>query len=238
VVGGVMLPLLLLALKDGGSRSEPRLVAGLAMFGVLSTAYMTHTTGLVAARQAGVLKRWRMTPLPRWCFFAGRVGATVLVAGVGGAVTVLAGGLFHAVHLMGASLPAVGLALLSGAGTWASVGTAASVWIPSVEAAWPLLAITYLPVVVLSGGLGSVSGAPAWLHELVRYLPAQPVLDSTGRALRGLAPFTAHDLVVELVWAAGALLVVQHWFSWVPRSSAANRAAPRQISSRPKENHA
>lgn len=202
VVGGLVLPLLFLALKEGGSRNEPRLVAGLAMFGVLSTAYMTHTSALVAARQAGVLKRWRTTPLPRWCFFAGRVGATVLIASLAGAVTVLAGAIFRDVHLRAASLLAVALALLIGATTWASVGTAASVLIPSVEAAWPLLAVTYLPVVVLSGGFGSVSGEPAWLHQLVRYLPAQPMLDSSWRALRGHVPFTSHDLAVELVWAA------------------------------------
>jgi ABC-2 type transport system permease protein len=229
VVGGVVLPLLFLALKDGGSHSQSRLVAGLAMFGVLSTAYITHTSALVAARQAGVLKRWRTTPLPRWCFFTGRVGATVLIAALGGAVTVMAAAIFHDVHLGVLSLPAVGLALLLGAATWASVGTAVSVLIPTVEAAWPLLALTYLPLVVLSGAFGSVSREPAWLHEVVPYLPAQPVLDSTWRALLGLVPFTPHDLAVELVWAAAGLLVAQRWFSWVPRPSAAHHPAPRQI---------
>jgi hypothetical protein len=54
--GGVLLPLLLLALRGAGS------VPGLVVLGVASTAYVTHASGLVAAREAGVLKRWRATP--------------------------------------------------------------------------------------------------------------------------------------------------------------------------------
>ncbi len=228
LVGGLLLPLLFLALKDGASHSQARVVAGLATFGMLSTAYITHTSALVAARQAGVLKRWRTTPLPRWCFFAGRVGATVLVAAIGGVVTVLAGASLHDLHLRTVSLPAVGLALLVGAGTWASIGTAVSVLIPSVEATWSLLAVSYLPVVVLSGAFGPVSGEAAWLHDLVRYLPAQPVLDSSWRALRGVFPFTAHDLAVELVWTAAGLLIALRWFSWAPAAadSAPSKAIP------------
>ena len=225
LVGGLLLPLLFLALKDSASHSQARVVAGLATFGMLSTAYITHTSALVAARQAGVLKRWRTTPLPGWCFFAGRVGATVLVATAGGVVTVLAAASLHDVHLRSVvSLPAVGMALLVGAGTWASIGTAASVLIPSVEATWPLLAASYLPVVVLSGAFGPVSGEAAWLHDLVRYLPAQPVLDSSWRALQGVFPFTAHDLALELVWTAAGLLIALRWFSWAPRPLTAQRA--------------
>ena len=50
--------------------------AGRVVLGVTLTAYLTHAAGLVAAREAGVLKRWRATPLPRWCYLAGRLCAT------------------------------------------------------------------------------------------------------------------------------------------------------------------
>jgi hypothetical protein len=141
--GGVLLPLLLLALRGGGS------VAGLAVLGLISTAYVTHAAGLVAARESGVLKRWRATPLPPWCLLAARLAVTVALAVAGGAVTVLAG-----VVLYGAS-PAVLTVLPLGAVTWASLGTAVSALVPTAEAAWPVLGATYVPVVLLSGGVGS-----------------------------------------------------------------------------------
>ena len=62
------------------------LVAGLTVLGALSTAYLTHAAGLVTARESGVLRRWRASPLPPWAFFTGRMAATTLtaVAGAGG----------------------------------------------------------------------------------------------------------------------------------------------------------
>jgi hypothetical protein len=62
-------------------------------------------------------------------------------------------------RLEGAGLhvtPGLVVVLALGAATWASIGTAVSALIPSAEAAWPLLALTYLPLVVLSGSFGSV----------------------------------------------------------------------------------
>jgi ABC-2 type transport system permease protein len=216
VVGGVLLPVLLLALRDGGGPAQrARGVAGLAVLGLLSTAYVTHAGGLVAARQAGVLKRWRATPLPPWCWFAGRIGATVLVAVAGGVITVLAGA-----TLEGADLhltPGLVAVMALGAATWASIGTAVSALIPSAEAAWPLLAVTYLPLVVLSGSFGSVSSEPAWLASAMRFLPAEPVVDGATRALHGLGAFTAHDVLVLAAWGAAGLLVAQRWFAWEPR---------------------
>ena len=55
-------------------------VAGYSVFGLTMTAFNTHGVRLVAARESGILKRWRATPLPRWCYFLGRIVATVVVA--------------------------------------------------------------------------------------------------------------------------------------------------------------
>jgi ABC-2 type transport system permease protein len=218
VVGGVLLPVLLMTLRDRGGGQQTQSVAGLAVLGLLSTAYITHTSGLVAARQSGVLKRWRATPLPAWGYFGGRIAATVLVAAAGAAATVVAGAGLYGTDLRVAGIPGLAAVLVLGAATWASIGTAASVLIPSVEAAWPLLGVTYLPLVVLSGSFGAVSGEPGWLATAVGYLPAEPAIEGASRALRGLTALTAHDLVVLALWCAAGLLVSQRWFRWEPRS--------------------
>lgn len=161
-----------------------------------------------------MLKRWRATPLPPWCYFAGRIGATVLLAAGGSAVTVLAGAGFYDAPVHAGALPGLAAALVLGAAAWARIGTAASVLIPSVEAAWPLLGLTYLPMVVLAGGFGAVAQEPSWLATVVSYLPAEPVVDGVSRALAGLGAFTAHDVAVLLLWGAAGLLVSQRWFRW------------------------
>jgi ABC-2 type transport system permease protein len=170
------------------------------------TAYLTHAAGLVAAREAGVLKRWRATPLPRWGYLAGRLCATVLLALASGAVTVLVGVLvYHARLSAGAALGMVvtlGLAALA----WACVGTALTPLIPTVESAQPLLAFSYFPVMLLSGALGGLGGTPSWVADLLGYLPGQPTVEAATRALQatgGLPVLAGHDLAVLGAWAVG-----------------------------------
>ena len=66
LVAGIALPLLLLLLTSSQhAHLAVSALAGRVVLGVTLTAYLTHASGLVAAREAGVLKRWRATPLPR-----------------------------------------------------------------------------------------------------------------------------------------------------------------------------
>jgi ABC-2 type transport system permease protein len=204
VYAGVLLPLLLLVLRESGEHgTQTQLVTGLAVLGVLSTAYVTHASGLVAAREAGVLKRWRATPLVRWKWFAGRIGATVALATASGAATVAAAALFYGAHAGAGML----VAIVAGAITWASLGTAVSGLIPSSDAAWPLLAATYLPLLLLSGAFGDAAGSPG----VMRWLPAEPLIDAASN------PLSVHDLAVLAAWAIAGVLASQRLFRWQPR---------------------
>jgi ABC-2 type transport system permease protein len=206
------------------------LVAGLAVFGLLNTAYMTHASGLVSARQDGVLRRWRLTPLPAGGYFAGRIAATVLLADAGGAVVILIGVAMADLHVdAGASLSLLA-AFTAGALTWATLGTAVTIVVPTAEAAFPVIGLTYLLVIFLSGVFGSFPGEPNWLTTLVRYLPAQPPIDAVTWALRhtagGLAPIPGRDLAVLAAWSAAGLLVSVRFFRWNPQRPAHSRHLP------------
>src|ERR1700722_20220178 len=70
VVIGVGLPVILLIASHGNHhKTSMAHLAGYAGFGLTLTAWNTNGVRLVAAREAGVLKRWRATPIPRWCYF-------------------------------------------------------------------------------------------------------------------------------------------------------------------------
>ena len=97
---GVIFPvILLIASHSRGTNITAADVAQYAVFGLSLTAWNTYGVRLVAAREAGVLKRWRATPLPRWCYFLGRVIATVVVATLAAAATVAVGVLLYNTHL-------------------------------------------------------------------------------------------------------------------------------------------
>lgn len=220
VVAGVLLPTLLLVVTNIQHTAVPApRVAGYAVLGLSITAWSTHGISLVAARQAGVLKRWRATPLPAWCYFAGRMIAIVLVATLAGAVTVAIGVTVYHVHLTAPAVLGVLVALVMGGLAWASAATAVTGLIPSVSSAWPILSVTFLPVVLVSGVFGTLGGEPRWLATIAGYLPAQPIIDATSRALghvAGQSLFSAHDLLVLGGWIAGGLIASRLLFRWEP----------------------
>jgi ABC-2 type transport system permease protein len=205
------------------------LVAGLATFGLLNTAFMTHAAGLVAARQDGVLRRWRLTPLPASGYFTGRIIATVLLADAGGLAVVLIGVVMAGLQLSTGIVLGLLAALTAGAIAWAAIGTAVTALVPSTEATFPVIGLVYLPVILLSGAFGPFHGEPEWLTRLVSYLPAQPLIDAVAVALRGTAagPVPGRDLAVLGAWAAAGLLLSVRFFRWNPqRPSHARRARP------------
>jgi hypothetical protein len=70
--------------------------------------------------------------------------------------------------------------------------------------------------VLLSGSFGAVSREPPWLETLMRWLPAQPIVEGAQRALHGAAfpALTARDAAVLAAWTAIGFVVSQRWFRW------------------------
>ena len=226
---GLAIPALLLLLSSPGHVGVPAgHLAGLAVLGVTTTAWVTHGIGLVAAREAGGRKRWRATPLPPWCYLAGRIAATVLVAVLAAAGTVAIGVERFGTRLDTGAAVAVAVAVALGALAWAAVATAVTGVIPNMESASPILTLTYLPVILVSGTFGSLASQPRWLSTLIGYLPAQPMIDAAARALEhagGPPVFAGHDLLVLAGWAVAGVAASTALFRWEPSRPAHRRTA-------------
>jgi ABC-2 type transport system permease protein len=239
----LVLPLLLLVLGSSrhghlDARTEDALIAGLAAFGLIVTAYISNPITLVTSRQDGVLRRWRATPLPAWCFFAGKIIATALTGLASVAVAVGAGAALYGARLTGTTALSLLITFTLGVLAWAAIGTAVTTLIPTAQSAGPVLMITYLPVILFSGGLGSLSAEPGWIATLASYLPAEPVIDAASRALQhaggGLVLVSGRELAVLAAWAAGGVLASVRFFRWDPvrpRHASSSRAlGPRGLS--------
>ena len=95
----------------------------------------------------------------------------------------------------------------------------------SAQGANPLLTLTYLPLIIFSGGFGGLSGLPHWLNTAMSYLPAQPMIDGVTRALESGASMSGRDLAVLAAWAQGGLVVSVRFFRWDPTRPRHARAA-------------
>ena len=235
---GIGLPVILL-IASKGKNSTPN-VAGYAAFGLTITAWASYGVRLVAARESGLLKRWRASPLPRWCYFAGAILATTLTAVIAGGIAVGVAVLLWGTHfdagpsiqLTGRATAAILIVFLLAALAWASAATAVTSIIPSVEAAFPTLTLIYFPLVIISGVLFSLN-EPHWLSTLVTYLPAQPMIAAATNAVHhgpGVPFIPGRDAAVLAAWAAGGLLVATLVFRWEPhrpRGHAGTRSPQR-----------
>jgi ABC-2 type transport system permease protein len=212
---GMLLPALLLFLRgsQGNADMAAAAVAGLTAFGIGMLGYASFAASLVAARESGVLRRWRASPLPSWCYFTGRIAATVVLALAGTAITVVVGVVeFHAPI----SDPVVlALVVALGALAFAALGTAVTRLIATADGAQPVLMFTYLPVLFLSGALGPVDGLPAWVTTLMHRLPPSALVDGASAALRGMT-VPAADLAVLGAWGIGGLVLACLVFRWDP----------------------
>ena len=234
LMAGLIMPGALLALQLGrvqhiGQGAAADLlaarVAGLVVLGAMSVAYLTHASSLIVAREDGVLRRWRATPLPAWGYFAGRIAAAVLITDGAALILVLVGVAMAGLHLTGTGIAWLLVAGTVGGLALAAAGTAITRVIPSAQGANQLLALTYIPLIIFSGGFGGLSGLPHWLNTLMSYLPAQPMIDAVTRALEPAATVSGRDLAVLAAWAAGSLLLSVRFFQWDPHRPRHARAA-------------
>ena len=163
-----------------------------------------------------MLRRWRTTPLPSWGYFAGRITATVLLADAAGLILVLVGMAMAGLQLTGGAIAGLLLAGTLGALALAAAGTAITPLLTSAQGANPLLTLTYLPLIIFSGGFGGLSGLPHWLNTMMSYLPAQPMIDAVTHALGHSPGLPGRDLAVLAAWALGGLLLSVRFFQWDP----------------------
>jgi ABC-2 type transport system permease protein len=236
---GMAVPAVLLATEVGrhheATATLTATIGGLVVFGTLAIAYLTYASGLVAAREAGVLRRWHAAPVPGWGYFAGKIAASAAMADVAALLLLVVGAAMCGLHLTPQAVISTVIAVTTGAIAMASAGTAITPLLPSVQGANGMLAISYLPMLFLSRGFGSVSGLPHWLATALTYLPVQPAIDAATQALARPGSIPGRDLLVLAGWTVACLALSARYFRWDPTrpKHAAARGSARAATDQP-----
>ena len=126
-------------------------VPAILTLAVISATMVSPAISITADRETGVLKRVRGTPLPSWVFIAGRVGNALVISLLMLVVVTVLGRLVYGVSIPGETLPAVVVTLIVGAASFACLGFAMTVIIPSEQAAPAVTNAIALPLYFISG---------------------------------------------------------------------------------------
>lgn len=215
----------------GGLRFAQFFTPSLAVFGMVTAAYTNLAIQTSIARDEGVLKRVRGTPLPPWIFMAGKIGSALWV-GVSSVVVMFAvgAGFFH-VTILWNRVPVAFLILVVGAACFSALGLAAAAVAPNAQAAPAVANATILPLAFVSGIFFPLEGGPHWLVTAAGIFPLRPFAASFTAALNPLIPPPSvpwGDLAIMAVWFAAGLVLAVRFFSWEPRPVTTSRRAGRR----------
>jgi ABC-2 type transport system permease protein len=191
----------------------------IGIFGLTMACYSSVIFGLTDARDRGLLKRVRGTPLPIPAYLASWLTAAVLT-GIASVVPMF----FVAVPAFGvniypANLPAAIVTLLLGSATLAALGLAVASLVRSADQAMPVAQLTFLPLSFISGIWFPLEGAPNWLVTIAHIVPLYHLVDAFDACFvpqttnGGWAP---GNLAVIAAWGIGGLIVAMRRFRVEP----------------------
>jgi ABC-2 type transport system permease protein len=189
------------------------------VFGVVTATFTNLAMNITFAREQGVLKRIRGTPLPPWAFLAGRIGHAVAVALLLVVVVAAFGQLVYGVPVPWDALPALVLLLAVAAASFSALGLALTGAIPNADAAPAIVNAAVLPVLFISNVFIQMDTAPAWLDTVSHLLPvrhfADAMLDLYALGADAGIPWSAIGVIA--LWGLGGVLLALRFFSWEPR---------------------
>ena len=182
----------------------PGLLIQLGLFGAAFVGF-----SIISDWRAGVIERFRVTPVSRMALLAGRVLRDVVTLTVQAIVLVLAGVAF------GLRAPVAGVifALLFVAVVAVSlsaVSYAVGLVLKSEDALAPLLNMIMVPLMLLSGIMLPMTIGPQWLRDVARATPFGYIINAMRQVFRGIY---FSNLVLEGIAVSVGMAIICLWLA-------------------------
>lgn len=202
-----------------GAEAAVFFTPAIIVFGVVTATFTNLAMTVAIARDTGVLKRIRGTPLPPWAWLAGCIGHAVLVALLLVVIVAAFGALVVDVPVPWDALPTIVLVLAVAAASFSALGLAVSALAPTADSAPAIVNAIVLPVLFISNVFIQMDNAPDWLNTISHLLPVRHFADAMMSLYRdgadGGVPWT--ELGVIAAWGMIGVMATLRLFSWEPR---------------------
>jgi len=180
----------------------PGLLIQLGLFGSTFVGF-----AIISDWRAGVIERFRVTPVSRLAIMAGRVLRDVVTLVVQAAVLVLVGVAFGLRAPVAAVFIGFGFIVLIAVGL-ASVSYATGLLVKSEDAFAPMINTVVVPLLLLSGILLPLTLGPGWLQGIARISPFRYIIDAMRQAYLG---HYFNTFMVEGLAVAVGMAIVFLW---------------------------
>ncbi len=194
----------------------------MAVFAAVTSAFTNLAIGVSFAREEGVLKRVRGTPLAPWIYMAGRIGAGVWAAILSVASMFLAGWVFFGLQMAWDSFGVIVLVFVVGMATFSVLGLAVCSSVKNAESSPAIANAVLLPMAFISGIFIPLDDAPDWLIILGDIFPLKHFVEPFGEAFNPLhqgAVLGWEHLGVMALWLVLGMVIVTRYFTWDPKGS-------------------
>lgn len=206
--------------QAGGLTTAQWFAPNLAVFSAVSASYTNLAIGTAYARDGGILKRVRGTPLPPWIYIAGRIGSATYIAAL--AVTLMLG---VGIAAYGVRIPASGaapalLAFVVGVACFSALGLLVAALAPSGDSTPAITNATLLPLAFVSDIFIRMENPPVWMDVIGNFFPLKHFAIAFRDAVNPLLDqptFHWDHLAVMAVWGMVAVPLSLRFFRWDPK---------------------
>ena len=192
----------------------------MAVFAAVSSSFSNLAIGVSYARDQGVLKRVRGTPLPAWVYMAGRIGSGVWFAVLSVTVMFLLGWAFFGFRMVWSNLGTAALVFVVGIATFSALGLAVCASLKNADSSPAAANGVFLPMAFVSGIFIPLDDAPRWLVILGDVFPlkhfAGPFREAFDPFHEGAILGWEH-LGVMILWLVFGMVIITRYFTWDPR---------------------
>ena len=194
----------------------------MAVFAAVSSTFTNLTIRTSFARQYGLLKRVRGTPLPAWVYMVGMIGSGVWIAVISVVLVFAVGWAFFGFIMIWDYIGSVVLVFVVGIATFSALGLAVSSVIKNADSSPAIANGVFLPMTFMSDIFVPLDDAPRWLVILGDILPLKHFAVPFGDAFNPVHTGQVlgwENIAVMGVWLAAGTVVVTRFFSWDPRGA-------------------
>jgi ABC-2 type transport system permease protein len=188
----------------------------IGIFSLTTACYTAVILGLATAKESGLLKRVRGTPLPMGIYIGSWLGGA-MATGIVGVILLFAVSIpAFGVKIYPEMLPAAIVTLLLGAACLAAVGTAVSTLVKTADQAMPVAQLTFLPISFISGIWFPLDDAPDWINKLAGIFPLKHIVETFDACFVPGTPnngWNLDNLWSIVLWGAVATFVAVRRFN-------------------------